>query len=376
MIDAADPDYENTPASSSRPSYHYTPQNHGTPFVSIITPYYNVGPEFLETARSIQRMSYPHWEWIIVDDGSTDQDSLAQLAAIAEADKRVTVITQSNRGPAAARNRAVEAARGAYLLQLDADDMVEPTFVEKSLWVMETQRQFAACSAYNVTFGVRSVLWNHGFQSYERNLTMENFVTSQAMIRRDAYIAAGGYDESIVHGHEDWDFWLNLADAGLWGYTIPEHLTWYRTSRVSRILETAGDSRRHKAFHAWLLKKHDRLRTHFPHPAFVTGVDQPHMAIEVESPISNPLVKPEGTKRILFIVPWLTIGGADKFNLDLVRMLSRRGYEFTIVTTRAADHPWLHKFAQITPDIFLLHHFLQHADYPRFLNYLIAVSPN
>ena len=76
------------------------------------------------------------------------------------------------------------------------------------------------------------------------------------MIRRDAYLEAGGYDESIRRGHEDWDFWLNLAEAGLWGYTIPEHLTWYRTSNSSRRSDTAGDEKRQEAFHSWLLKKH------------------------------------------------------------------------------------------------------------------------
>ena len=227
MIDADNPDYQNTPASHARPSYDYTPRDNGAPFVSIITPYYNVGEVFAETVRCVQRMSYQHLEWIIVDDGSTNPGSLAQLAALAASDSRVRVIKQTNQGPATARNHAVRVARGRYLLQLDADDLVEPTFVEKALWLMETQPQFAACSAHNVTFGVRTLLWNHGFQAYEANF-QENFVTSQAMIRRDAYVRAGGYDESIVHGHEDWDFWLNLAEAGLWGYTIPEHLTWYR----------------------------------------------------------------------------------------------------------------------------------------------------
>ena len=73
----------------------------------------------------------------------------------------------------------------------------------------------------------------------------------------------------------------------------------------------------------------------------------------------------------MFLVPWLRVGGADKFNLDLVRTLSRRGYEFTIVTTIPSHHPWLHQFAQFTPDIFHLPNFLQYADYPRFLNYVI-----
>ncbi len=124
-------------------------------------------------------MSYQHLEWIIVNDGSTDPDSIAQLDRVVAADPRVIVINQPNKGPSAARNAAVRAAQGRYLLQLDADDLVEPTFVEKSLWVMETQPHFAACSAHNVTFGVRSLLWNHGFHDYEENLTKENLLPAR-----------------------------------------------------------------------------------------------------------------------------------------------------------------------------------------------------
>ena len=84
MIDAANPDYLNTPASDSRPTYRYAPLGHsGTPLVSVITPYYNAGPVLLETVRCVQRMSYPHWEWVIVDDSSTKPESLELLRMIA-----------------------------------------------------------------------------------------------------------------------------------------------------------------------------------------------------------------------------------------------------------------------------------------------------
>lgn len=325
----------------------------------------------METVRSIFRMSYPYWEWIIVDDGSTEPQSLAQLAAVAASDDRIKVIRQANSGPSRARNIAVREAHGPYLLQLDSDDMVEPTFVEKSLWVMECQPQFDACSSYNVTFGVKQLLWDHGFQEYELNVTTENFVTSQAMIRRDAYLDVGGYDESITRGHEDWDFWLRLADGGHWGYTIPEYLTWYRNLPVSRRLETLTGTEAHKTFHLWLQKKHATLLRKFPRPVFQSGANAPHVAVPEGFPMSNPLAKKPGVRRVLLLAPWLVIGGADKFNLDLVRTLSRRGYEFTIATTRPSDNLWAPEFARLTPDIFMLPNFLQLADYPRFLSYLI-----
>lgn len=376
MISVSDPDYENTPASDKRPGFAYIPREAETlrdmtPFVSIITPYYNTGPVFMETVACIKRMSYPYWEWIIVDDGSTDQQSLERLAAVQAGDDRVKVIRQTNSGPSVARNLAAREARGKYLLQLDSDDMVEPTFVEKALWVMEAQPQFAACSAYNVTFGANQLLWDHGFHEHVLNLTKENYLTSQAMICRDAYLSVGGYDESIVRGHEDWDFWLNLADGGYWGYTIPEYLTWYRNLPVSRRMETSSDKLLHANFHRWLLNKHKDLLDNFPRPVFDTGKQTPHAIVHHAFPIINPLAKKPGARRVLFVVPWVSIGGADKFNLDLVRTLSRHGCEFTIVTTCASDNPWVHEFAQVTPDIFMLPNFLRYADHPRFLNYLI-----
>ncbi len=371
MIDILDPDYTNTPASNKRPARLYVPLESIAPVVSIITPYYNTGQVFMETVRSIQRMSFPYWEWIIVDDGSTKTESLMQLAHVQALEPRVRVIHQPNSGPAAARNRAAREARGRYLFQLDSDDLVEPTMVEKALWVLETQPQFAVCNSFTVTFGSHNYLWSHGFQEYERSL-QENVVTNQGVIRRDAFLEVGGYDETIVRGHEDWDLWLNMAEAGHWGFTIPEYLTWYRRVEAqSRIAETEGDRKRARSFRAWLRRKHHGLVERFPHPLWVPSVDMPYASVSVELPFKNLLEKRQDTTRVLFVVPWLEIGGADKFNLDLVRVLSARGYEFTIVTTTPSSHPWLHEFASVTPDIFCLNHFLHYNDYPRFLNYLI-----
>ncbi|MGH8010772.1 MAG: glycosyltransferase family 4 protein, partial [Candidatus Binatia bacterium] len=75
--------------------------------------------------------------------------------------------------------------------------------------------------------------------------------------------------------------------------------------------------------------------------------------------------------RLLMIVPWLTMGGADKFNLDVLEQLTRQGWEVTVATTLTADHSWLPAFARLTPDIFILQHFLRPVDHPRFLRYLI-----
>src|SRR5262249_23607724 len=84
------------------------------------------------------------------------------------------------------------------------------------------------------------------------------------------------------------------------------------------------------------------------------------------------LSNPHDRSRLLLLVPWLSMGGADKFNLDAIEQLSRRGWEITIATTMPSDHAWLPQFSRITPDIFCMDKFLRLADYPRFLLYLMG----
>ena len=109
MIDPLRPDYANTPASPMRPDFGYRPENPAVaPYVSIVTPFYNTGPVFYETARSVLRQSFQQWEWLIVNDGSTDAEALSILEEFRQVDPRIRVIDHEvNRGLSAARNTAI-----------------------------------------------------------------------------------------------------------------------------------------------------------------------------------------------------------------------------------------------------------------------------
>src|SRR5664279_2764982 len=115
MIDPRKPDYSNTPASAQRSRYSYVaadPDGPAAPAISVVTPFYNPGKVFAETALSLFRQSFQQWEWIIVDDGSDDPDSVDVLKAHSLKDCRIRVIRSSGRtGPAAARNLGVAHAR-------------------------------------------------------------------------------------------------------------------------------------------------------------------------------------------------------------------------------------------------------------------------
>jgi len=97
---------------------------------------------------------------------------------------------------------------------------------------------------------------------------------------------------------------------------------------------------------------------------------QPYDIVPDEVPFSYRL--PKKRPRVLLVVPWLTMGGSDKFNLDLVEQLvTQQGYDVTIAATGSGDNARAPLFAPFTPEIFILENFLRLVDYPRFLRHLI-----
>ena len=107
------------------------------PKVSIILPTYNRADTILRAIRSVQAQTFEDWELIVVDDGSEDDT----VAVIADADVRMTVIRQENRGFTEARNTALRAARGEYCAFLDSDDEFMPHHLELCVAFLEAFKE-------------------------------------------------------------------------------------------------------------------------------------------------------------------------------------------------------------------------------------------
>jgi glycosyltransferase involved in cell wall biosynthesis len=370
MVDSID--FQNPPGSKHRPHYDYLALDKNVrPVVSIITPFFNTRDVFHETARSVLGQSLQQWEWIIVNDGSTDEESLKVLESYRTIeDPRIRVIDlPENRGLPAARNVAIKNACSDFIFNVDSDDLIEPTTVEKHLWFLLSYPQFSFATSFVVGFGYQNYLWNSGFHHPERYLN-ENQSTSIAIFRRSLIFEVGGFDEDIRDGFEDWDFWLRCASKGLWGGTIPEYLIWYRRRPPQqRVWTNLSDDQKKKHFYERLQRKYFRLWENGM-PRIYKHDPLPYDVISEDIPADNLLLRTK--RRILMIVPWLDLGGSEKFNLDLLReLVLHHEFEVTIATTLTSSHRWFHEFSRYTPDIFLLDHFLHPSDYPRFIRYLI-----
>ena len=370
MIDPRQPDFDCTPASPSRARFGYAPAGpSGEPAVAVITPFHNTGEVFRQTAACVMGQSLQNFEWIIVNDASTDPAAVAMLDEFRRRDPRIRVIDlPANAGPGVARNTGIREARAPFIFQLDADDLIEPVTLEQCAWFLASHPEATFVKGWTVGFAHKPHLWTRGFHDGAVFL-QDNVATITAMMRRDAFLELGGYDTSIVGGMEDWDLWLRMAAAGKWGRTIPQYLDWYRRRpNHGDVWQDWDGGERQRRFH-------ERMRARLPQltpatfPACHPRPPVPFEDVRRDLPFANPLAR--GTRRLLLILPWLTMGGADKFNLRMIEQLSRRGWEVTVATTLEGDNGWLPQFTRLTPDVFVMPHFLRHADRPLFLRSLI-----
>ena len=319
---------------------------------------------FHQTAESLFRQSLQQWEWIIVDCGSDEAESLANLAGLASQDSRIRVIRSERRcGHARALNLAAAQARAPYLAFLGSHDLYEPTALEKLLWFLESHPACAAVTGFQARLSGQGP-WREGFHSGSA-LLRHNTIRAAPMIRCEVFRKAGGVDENLDPEIADWDFWLKCAAAGYWGGTVPEFLEWKRGPAAGPDLQQETE------FRARLPRRFPKLlEGAFPVPADLYPA--PDAGLTAPSSFENCLGTENSARRLLILVPHLALGGADKFVLDLMsELIKKHRYEVTIAATLAGPQPWRHHYEALTPDVFTLATFLRFGDFPRFLAYLI-----
>jgi len=204
----------------------------------VLVPCFDDGAWIGEALASVRAQTVQDFEILVVDDGSTESGTLSALAAIEAGG--TTVLRTPNRGLPAARNHAARHVSGAILCALDADDRLAPTWFERGLEVLESRPDVAFVSHWLETFGDEHWTWTPSSCDLPA-LLARNTVNGAALVRRTAFDAIGGYDESMRHGCEDWDFWLRLVERGFAGAIVPEVLFFYRrrAGSMSRTMTTS-----------------------------------------------------------------------------------------------------------------------------------------
>ncbi len=213
----------------------------GAPAVSVVMPVHNAG-EYLDAAvGSILGQSLADFEFVILDDGSTD-GSLERLRRWARSDGRIRLIENgTRRGAALSSDRVTRAAGAAVIARMDADDIAEPMRLERQLKVLADHPDAVMVGALADTIdesGRRVRAPDYG--RLVRRSAFAPFSHSTAMFRRDAFERAGGY-RSAAEKWEDVDLFLRLAAEGRI-LVLAEPLLHYRqTGRSTRSMD--GEAR-------------------------------------------------------------------------------------------------------------------------------------
>ena len=263
------------------------------PLVSIILPVRDGEPFIGETLESALGQTYRNIEVVVVDDGSRDR-TRAVVDAWIERDSRVRLLSQTNRGVAAARNRAIAAAHGELIAPLDADDLWEPTKIERQVRrIVEAGDGVGLVYCWwaliDVTGAVLDCSPRWTIEGHAAETLLQVNYTGNASVplyRRRCLEAVGGYDETLrerdAQGCEDWDVALKTAERSQVA-VVPSLLVGYRRRRDSMsarsdrmwrshaIVLQGARQRRPELTRASIRRSHDQFSLHLAGVSFWSG---------------------------------------------------------------------------------------------------------
>lgn len=221
--------------------------------VSIIMPCYNDGQYIEEAVASVLDQTYKNLEIIIIDDGSDDKHTLEVIGKISN--EKIRVYHTEHLGPAGARNYGINMADGRYILPVDSDDKIEPTYIEKAVTILKNNPHIGVVYCEADLFGEKSGKWDLPNYSFDTML-LDNIVFVTAMFYKEDWEQVGGFNTYMDMGMEDYDFWLSILALGKEIYQIPEILFHYRIKKVSRTTQFMDNSMQVKEIYTRMYGNH------------------------------------------------------------------------------------------------------------------------
>lgn len=201
------------------------------PKVAVIMPCHNQGQYLADCLESLILQDFQDWVGIVVDDGSLDNTREVGELFVAK-ENRLSYLWQEKQGPGAARNAGIHKTNSEFILPLDADDYIHPSYLSKTVAALEAHPEvkliYTGCRFVGEIQGAM-----HQRTYCYRELLSGNIIINTALFRRSDFLKTSGYDVTLT-AWEDWDFWLTLLKPTDKVYKIEEELFFYRRKIQSR----------------------------------------------------------------------------------------------------------------------------------------------
>lgn len=211
--------------------------------VTVAIPYYNLGEFLPETLASVAAQTYPNLEVIVLDDGSTDSDSLRVFEEQKRLYPNYRFLRHDNSGVCATRNRMLTEARGELFFPLDADNVIMPRMLERLVSALCRNPEYSAMSCFRLDFRDSEDLRKGAYVESYRPVggpyvlaSISNvYGETSGLFRTQALREVGGYEDlHPEYVSEDWQIYVKLASLGFGIGVVPEHLYYYRLRGDSR----------------------------------------------------------------------------------------------------------------------------------------------
>jgi GT2 family glycosyltransferase len=225
--------------------------------ISIIMPCFNHGGYLREALASVDAYAGNNHEIIIINDGSTELDTLQTLV---ELDRQgYVIINQTNHGLAHARNTGISAAQGRYILPLDADNKIRPVYITKAIEILDQFPEVGIVYGDVQYFGEQNLVWALPDFDLDR-LMLGNFIDACAVFRKQVWHDCGGYDPNMPDrlGYEDWDFWLGAAAKG-WQFYHLNTVTYDYRVRSDSMVQACKLPQNQQRLVQYICQKHESL---------------------------------------------------------------------------------------------------------------------
>tara|TARA_R110001583_G_scaffold125058_2_gene276531 strand:- start:4867 stop:5766 length:900 start_codon:yes stop_codon:yes gene_type:complete len=208
-----------------------------TPIISVILPVYNGGEYLNEAIDSILNQTFSDFEFIIINDGSTD-DSLSIIESYLNVDDRITLINRENKGLIASLNEGINLSRGKYIARMDADDVSFNTRFAKQLKLLDSGYDICGCHFITIDIDgkkVDSTLVPLEISSMLLNLSLTvPFAHGSIMVRRSFLdIHKLKYGGRSAKSAEDYDLWVEMYNKGARFANVDDFLFYYRWYALS-----------------------------------------------------------------------------------------------------------------------------------------------
>lgn len=205
--------------------------NNKTPLLSVLMPTYNCAYYVAAAIASIQAQTFSDFEFIIIDDGSTDQ-TLAEVERLAALDKRIHLYQKENTGLVDTLNIGIGLCRGQFIARMDADDIALPERFQCEVAALTADPKLGVVGSWAKLFGTRREIWHHRAEdNFIKNLLLfktSGFQHSSVMMRADIF---KDFCYSSAYPHiEDAALWCDIAAHSEWSFAnIRQVLIKYRT---------------------------------------------------------------------------------------------------------------------------------------------------